>query len=33
MLFFVIDNWDTIALLVSNVLAYLAKSPLKKFKE
>lgn len=28
MLGFILDNWETIALLITNVVAYLMKSPL-----
>lgn len=27
---FILENWDTISLLVTNVIAYFIKSPLQK---
>lgn len=27
---FLLDNWDTVSLLITNVIAYFVKSPLSK---
>jgi len=29
---YILDNWDTIGLIISNVVAFFLKSPLKRFQ-